>query len=179
MSNSSIAAFRTDQGSKTLDLLAAMHPQWRIAVNQPRFDGEANAHIIHSSNAAAVWIRHPYAEASAAYRLLAKKWRCWWVEVFFQEHISWEYILYQNEELQQQFIPLPELWKMPDAKLGDSLQLAEVWGVKPQRVARYLRQWDARLKPTKAYFWSDKAKYKQPEQGFDFIYALTGLRFPS
>ncbi len=178
MSNTSIAAFRTDQANQAYDLLLREHSQWRIAVNQPKFDFEANVIICHNRQVALVWVRHPHIEASDLYQKLGHTLACWWIEVFFQEHVVWEYSFYHNTQLHHQFIPMPEMWDMTEAKLGDAQQLADVWKVKKQRLDRYLRRWDAKLKPRKAYFWSDRSRYKHPEQGFDFIHALTGLRFP-
>ena len=178
MSNTSIAVFRTDQATKAFDLILREHPQWRIAVNQPKFDYKANVLICHDRQVALVWVTCPAFEASNLYQTLGQILDCWWLEVFFLEHVVWEYNLYQNIQLHHQFIPYPEMWEMTEAKLGDVQQLANIWNVKKQKLDRYLRRWDDSLKPKKAYFWSDRFRYKHPNQGFDFIHALTGLRFP-
>lgn len=178
MSNTNIAAYRTDQHAELVELLQKERPDWRVSVNASWFDFDANIRVVYNTKAIIVWI-HPAIDASPLYKVAGSHLGCWWVEVFFQEHISWEYILYHGAEFIHQFIPRPEIWGRSDAKLGDVQELAKAWSVDAKRVERYIRRWDEKLKFKKAYFWKDEFRYKQFEQGFDFVRALTGLDFPS
>lgn len=178
MSNAYIAAFRTPGHESLERRLLEICDDGKVTVNSPQLDYEAEAQIQSNTTSALVWIRSRQHDPYQIYTRLGAELQCPWIVVSFLEHIVWEYQMYEGSTLVDEFVPAPEIWDLDEPKLGDAEKLNRIWGVKPERVQRYLRRWDSSLKVERAYFGNDHSCYKSPEQGYDFLHAITGLRFP-
>jgi hypothetical protein len=179
MSNSFVAAYRCGDPEVLVEKLRFHLPTANVVANCPCFDQNADALIIYNGAAILVWIRTLRENPTDVYTKLGADLLCPWLQVSFFEHLVWQYEMYDVVSLIDEFVPAPEIWGLTEPKLGHSELIEQIWGVKATRVKKYFKRWDASLKARKAYFWNDRYCYKRPEQGFDFLFAITGLRFPA
>jgi len=130
------------------------------------------------------------------YSSLGKLLDCPWLFMMLQESSFWEYLLYRNDNVLDQFSTCPEQWGRPDQENekweGSASFLAREWGIDETQVERYLVNWD--LGPVwvdilqseqmgyrrrgKAYE-SDRWPYGCVDQAFDFVRTLGGADFAS
>jgi hypothetical protein len=179
MSNSSIAAYPRAIGQRCVEYIQGQHPEWRVLLNAAKFVHGVNVFIVENEKATLVWMRFPSMEDYGLYKAIAALLPCPWLHVMFQEHVVWEYNLYDERNmLTDRFEPLPSMWGHDRPLMGNAETLAGLWDIKAARIQRYLKPWDKRLRGRKAYLCRDRWRFGQFEQGYDFVEALSGLRLP-
>lgn len=179
MSNSSIAAYPVAGGQRCLEFIRSRHPQWRVVLNAEKFVPDVNAFIVEGLAATLVWVSYPQMEGYELCKGLGTLLKCPWLHLMFQEHVVWEYNLYdEQQKLIDRFEPLPQMWGHDQPQVGDTELLGRLWNINPARLRNYLKPWNDRLRRRKAYLCRDQFRFGQFEQGHDFIKGLTGLQLP-
>ncbi|WP_395753303.1 hypothetical protein [Prosthecobacter sp.] len=181
MSNTSIAVYPAAVGQQCVDYFRSQRPEWSVVLNAEKFVTGVNVFIQENEAATAIWLRFPLSEDWELYSGISNRLKCCWLNVLFQEHIVWEYNLYDEANvLIDRFEPLPGMWGHETGSPGNAEIVARIWKINPAKINRYLKMWTDRLRrrSRKAYFCRDEYGYGQLEQGYDFIKALTGLKFP-
>jgi len=179
MSSSSIAAFPMPIGQKCVDFIRSRYPQWEVSLNAASFVPNVNAFVVESQTSTLLWVSFPQDADYELYSGIAAMLNSPWLHLIFQEHVVWEYNLYdEHHALVDRFEPLPQMWGHNQPRRGDADFLAKLWKIQPARIQNYFKPWSDRLRRRKAYLCRDQFRYGQFEQGYDFIEALTGLHLP-
>lgn len=174
MSNLSIAVYNSDVLEQVRECLVNKS----ISVDPLKFDYEADALVFRKRASSVLWLRGSDTESFEVFLCVAKAlvdqpWLC----LRFPEKVVWEYDLYYGCQLIDQFMPLPDLWGKQKLFPGNPTLLTNIWGGKASRISNYLVQWQASNRGEKAY-WSDRFRFGNSEQGFDFLRRLTGIQIP-
>ncbi|MDZ4403095.1 hypothetical protein [Prosthecobacter sp.] len=180
MSNSSIAVYPKTTAQDVVGRLTQINPDWRLSVNARKFDYDADILIASHAHSVAVWASgNARGQDHELQTEIGRHSSHPWLRILFQDHVAWEYLLYQNGLVIDRFMPLPSMWGLDKPELGQPSLLASIWGVPEKTISKYLREWNAKTRGRKAFWWRDQWKFGQFEQGFDFLRALTGIEFPS
>lgn len=146
MSNTSIAMYPGKRGMRCAEHLQGLRPEWRVVLNPLKHDADANVLVMENEQATAVWLSFPQHEDYQTYQHLAAVFGCFWMQVMFQEHLVWEYLLYDAAgKVIDSFQPLPQIWGKESGPTGDAEMVARLWQIPPAKIQRYLKPWTTRL----------------------------------
>jgi hypothetical protein len=175
MSNHSIATYRDADYSNLLEIVRDFATLHHLGEIGKAYLGSCRAIVANKNRNTVVWIRKLGPEPNHLYQAVGSQLGCHWINVIFLEKVVWQYLSYRGSELLDQYEPKPELWGETELKLGNAKLLSEIWGVKCSRIACYLRPWRSPWIGKRAYWWRDRSRTGQFEQGYDFLRALTGI----